>query len=47
MDRREEPIDDENLIAKLREKARLINRRALITAVVITLLAIVFPVRDL
>lgn len=47
MDAREEPIDDENLVAALRDKARRIHRRALITAVVITLLAIVFPQRGL
>ncbi|HEX8475920.1 MAG TPA: hypothetical protein VF666_17980 [Pyrinomonadaceae bacterium] len=43
MDTCEEPIDDENLIRQLRDKARQIHRRALVTAVVITLLALVFP----
>ena len=43
MDTREELIDDENIIAELRDKARRIHRRALITAALITLLAIVFP----
>ncbi len=43
MDTREEPIDDEHIIAELRDKARRIHRRALITAALITLLAIVFP----
>ena len=43
MDTGEEKIEDETLIEKLRDKARSIHRRALITAIVITLLALVFP----
>ena len=43
MDEGEESLDDENLIEQLRIKARRINRRALITATVITLLALAFP----
>jgi hypothetical protein len=43
MDDGEESIDDENLIDQLRAKARRINRRALVTAVAITILTIAFP----
>jgi hypothetical protein len=43
MDEGEEGIDDESAIEKLREKARRINRRALITAAAITVLALLFP----
>lgn len=43
MDAGEEPLEDENLIAQLKGKARRIHRRALITAVAITLLALAFP----
>ena len=43
MDTGGEKIEDETLIEKLRGKARRINRRALITAIVITFLALVFP----
>jgi hypothetical protein len=43
MDAGEEKIDDEDLIARLRDKARSINRRALITAVVITAVTLAFP----
>lgn len=43
MDAGEESLDDENLTKQLRDKARRINRRALITAAVITLLALAFP----
>ena len=43
MDTGEETISDQNLIAQLRSKARAINRRALITAALITALAIAFP----
>ena len=45
MDAGEERIADKNLIAQLRAKARLINRRALLTAVAITLVTLVFPSR--
>ena len=45
MDAGEEPIDDEDLVGQLRLKARSINRRALITALVITVVALVFPTR--
>ena len=43
MDAGEERIDDENLIEQLRAKARRINRRALVTAIAITLVALAFP----
>jgi hypothetical protein len=43
MDAGEESIGDENLITQLRDKARRINRRAIITAVAATLLALAFP----
>jgi hypothetical protein len=47
MDEGEEKIDDERRAAALREKARWINRRALLTAAAITLLALVFPTQGL
>ncbi|MBD0327120.1 MAG: hypothetical protein ICV68_11850 [Pyrinomonadaceae bacterium] len=43
MDTGEERINDESLIEKLRDKARRINRRALVTAITITVLALAFP----
>jgi hypothetical protein len=43
MDTGEEKMDDEGLKRQLREKARKINRRALITAIIVTLVALVFP----
>ena len=43
MDTGEEKIEDESLIERLRAKARQINRRAMITALVITLVTIAFP----
>lgn len=43
IDAGEEKLSDENLAEQLRIKARRIHRRALITAVVITLLALAFP----
>lgn len=43
MDAGEGKLADENLAEQLRVKARSIHRRALITAVVITLLALAFP----
>ena len=43
MDAGEERIDDESLIALLRDKARRINRRALVTAAVITAVTLAFP----
>jgi hypothetical protein len=43
MDAGEEKIEDENLIARLRDKARRIHLRALVTAAVITLLTLAFP----
>ncbi|HEX8128410.1 MAG TPA: hypothetical protein VF527_04860 [Pyrinomonadaceae bacterium] len=39
----EESLDDDRLVAELRAKSRLINRRALVTAVAITLLTLAFP----
>jgi hypothetical protein len=43
LDTGEASIVDENLLEELRRTARRINRRSLITAAVITLLALVFP----
>jgi hypothetical protein len=43
LDAGEETLDDENLVARLRLKSRLIHRRALVTAGAITLLTLVFP----
>lgn len=43
LDAGEQPLDDENLIGQLREKSRRINRRAVTTAAVITILTLVFP----
>ena len=43
MDAGEEKIDDEELCALLRDKARRINRRALVTAAVITAVTLAFP----
>lgn len=45
MDTGETKLDDENLIARLRATARSIHRRALITAVLITLVTLAFPVK--
>lgn len=43
MDAGEEILDDKDLIESLKSKARRINRRALVTAVAITVLALAFP----
>lgn len=43
MDAGEEKIDDEDLNARLRDKARRISRRALVTAAVITAVTLAFP----
>lgn len=43
LDAGEESIGDEHLVERLRNKARQINRRAIITAVVVTVVALVFP----
>ena len=43
MDAGEESIHDEKTAGQLRSKARAINRRAIITAVVVTLVALAFP----
>ena len=43
MDAGEESIDDETMVLKLRGVARRIHRRALATALAITLLALIFP----
>lgn len=43
MDAGEESMSDAKLIGQLRDKARQINRRATITAIAITALALVFP----
>ena len=43
MDTGEEKIADEKLIRNLRARARSINRRALLTALLITLVALAFP----
>lgn len=39
----EESIEDQHVCTQLRDKARRIHLRALITAAIITLLAVVFP----
>ena len=43
MDAGEESVEDAKLIAQLRDKARQINRRAVITALAVTALALAFP----
>jgi hypothetical protein len=43
MDTGEESMSDPQLIEQLRDKARRINRRAMMTAFAATLLALVFP----
>jgi hypothetical protein len=43
MDAGEERIEDDELNARLRDKSRRINRRALITAAVITAVTLAFP----
>jgi len=47
MDDGEEKIADERRVEELRDKARWINRRALLTAAAITVLALVFPTQGL
>ena len=43
MDAGEEKLTDDDLIEQLRGKSRLIHRRALITAIAITLVTLAFP----
>lgn len=43
MDAGEEPIQDASLVAQLRGKSRVIHRRALVTAIAITLVTLAFP----
>lgn len=43
MDAGEESINDENLVNQLRSKARQINRRAIIIALVVTMVTLAFP----
>ena len=43
MDAGEEKIEDEATVSQLREKSRRINRRAIITAAVVTLVTLAFP----
>ncbi|HYY56717.1 MAG TPA: hypothetical protein VE842_05250 [Pyrinomonadaceae bacterium] len=43
MDAGEESIGDETIVSKLRERARKIHRRALASALAITMLALIFP----
>ena len=43
MDGGETPIEDEKAALELREKARRINRRALLVAALVTLVALAFP----
>jgi len=45
MDAGEEEIEDRSVVERLREKARVINRRALVTAIGVTLVTLVFPAR--
>lgn len=46
MDAGEEKIEDERIVAGLRRTARSVNRRALLTAIVVTVVALVFPYRS-
>jgi hypothetical protein len=43
MDDGEEAIEDERVVKELRDTARRINRRALVTAAIVTLVALAFP----
>lgn len=43
LDAGEVTIDDENLVQQLRGKARQINRRAILAALVVTMVAFAFP----
>jgi hypothetical protein len=43
MDNGEAPIEDEATARELREKARRINRRAMLVAALVTLVALAFP----
>jgi hypothetical protein len=43
LDAGEESLEDQNLIERLRARAKGIHRRAFITAIIITLVAVVFP----
>ena len=43
MDRGEEKIEDENLVGRIRLQARRIHRRALVLALVLTVIAVIFP----
>jgi hypothetical protein len=43
MDNGEESVTDKNEVKELRATARRIHRRALITAIIITLVALAFP----
>jgi hypothetical protein len=43
MDDGEVPIEDESAARELRDKARRINRRAIIVAAIVTLVALAFP----
>ena len=43
MDAGEEKVEDEKLIQQSRLTAKTINRRALITAIITTLVALAFP----
>jgi hypothetical protein len=43
MDAGESPIEDDDTARELRDKARRINRRALLVAAMVTLVALAFP----
>jgi hypothetical protein len=43
MDKGEESIEDEGVAGRLRLKARRIHRRALLPALVLTLITVAFP----
>ncbi|MGA9996508.1 MAG: hypothetical protein WBP93_13915 [Pyrinomonadaceae bacterium] len=43
MDQGEENIEDEQVAAELRARARRINRRSLMAAIVVTMVALAFP----
>ena len=43
MDQKEEPVEDDRLVKELRAIAGRINRRAIMTAAIVTLVALAFP----
>lgn len=43
MDAGEEKVEDKEMVGQLRVQARKIHRRALVTAMIVTLVALAFP----